>query len=268
MKYRFEKGHKINNGRKHSPEAAIKRLATIRKNDPEGECYKKAWRTRIASGMVPPIPGGNKGNHLSAEWAARIGKSNIERHPTHILREDIFKMYTIEGLKIQEIADKLGVGRHSVTRRLKEEGIKIKGIGWFRKSVVVSDETRKKLSESQKRKFKDPEFLNKYYKGMNTTPNKPEKKLFSLLENLYPGQWRYTGDFSFTINGKCPDFVNCNGQKKIIELFGDYWHRGENPQDRINEFKPFGFETLVIWESEMKNIENVKNRIREFHEIK
>jgi len=263
----FEKGHKINNGRKHARESQVKRLATLKKNDPDGECYKKGWKTRAESGTAPR-PGWNKGGKLTSEWAGRIGESNKKRHFTSKAIPEICKMYIVDGMTVQAIADELGAGRHSITMRLKEEGIKIKGIGWFRKGVVVSDETRKKLSESQKRKFKDPEFLNKYYKGMNTTPNKPEKKLFSLLENLYPGQWRYTGDFSFTINGKCPDFVNCNGQKKIIELFGDYWHRGENPQDRINEFKPFGFETLVIWESEMKNIENVKNRIREFHEIK
>jgi G:T-mismatch repair DNA endonuclease (very short patch repair protein) len=38
-----------------------------------------------------------------------------------------------------------------------------------------------------------------------------------------------------------------------------------NPQDRIDAFKPFGFDTLVIWERELKDIENVKNKIQEFH---
>lgn len=96
-------------------------------------------------------------------------------------------------------------------------------------------------------------------------PNKPEKFLLRLLNDLHPGEWKYTGDFSMTINGKCPDFVNCNGQKKIIELFGHYWHRGQNPQERIDVFKPFGYETLVIWEHELKNIENLIEKINAFH---
>jgi hypothetical protein len=68
------------------------------------------------------------------------------------------------------------------------------------------------------------------------------------------------------IAGKCPDFINCNGEKKIIELFGDYWHLGENPQERIDEFKPFGFDTLVIWEKELKNANGLKEKLLNFCE--
>lgn len=45
---------------------------------------------------------------------------------------------------------------------------------------------------------------------------------------------------------------------------GDYWHKGQNPQDRIDCFTPFGYRTLVIWESELKNINNVEQLIVEF----
>jgi predicted nucleotide-binding protein (sugar kinase/HSP70/actin superfamily) len=37
-------------------------------------------------------------------------------------------------------------------------------------------------------------------------------------------------DYFFKNNGKIiierynPDFIQCNGKKKIIELFGEYWH--------------------------------------------
>jgi len=119
-------------------------------------------------------------------------------------------------------------------------------------------------SDLLKGRYQDPAYVQKMAKAWNIKPNKPESCLNNLLEGLYPGQWKYTGDFSFTINGKCPDFVNCNGQKKIIELFGDYWHRGQNPQDRIDTFRPFGYETLVIWEHELKNIDSVIERIRGF----
>jgi G:T-mismatch repair DNA endonuclease (very short patch repair protein) len=50
------------------------------------------------------------------------------------------------------------------------------------------------------------------------------------------------------------------------ELYGDYWHKGQNPQDRIDMFKPFGFDTLVIWEKELKDMGAVTERIQEFHE--
>ncbi len=267
----FEKGHRINNGRKQSLESIVKRLATLKEIDPEGMRYEKAKRTRaqnLASGLVIPKQGWNRGGRLTHEWAAKIGKSNAERHPTNRMHFEICKMYLEDNMTAKQIADRLKTTHYIILKRLREEGVKIKGLGGFRKGFPVSADTRKKLSDKRKLNFKSAEFCKKYYEAMQISPNKPEKKMLALLESLYPGEWKFTGDFSFTINGKCPDFVNCNGQKKIIELFGDYWHRDQNPQDRIDVFKPFGYETLVIWESEMKKIENVKNKIREFHEAK
>jgi hypothetical protein len=74
------------------------------------------------------------------------------------------------------------------------------------------------------------------------------------------------------LGGRIPDFVNINGKKQIIELFGDYWH-GEKHTGRtkeqeellkINHYKQFGWDTLIIWENELKELENVKNRISAF----
>jgi hypothetical protein len=95
-------------------------------------------------------------------------------------------------------------------------------------------------------------------------PNKAEIKVLNILNENYPNEWKYTGDFSFIINGKSPDFTNVNGKKKLIELYGDYWHQGQNPQDRIDIFKPYGYDTLVIWEHELKDIEKVKQKIDNF----
>jgi len=119
-------------------------------------------------------------------------------------------------------------------------------------------------SEKLKARYLNPEYVAKMRKAWNIKPNKAEVLMLKLLEDLYPGEWKYTGDFSFTINGKCPDFVNCNGQKKIIEYFGDHWHIGHSAEDRAEAFRPFGYETLVIWGHEMKNMEAVIDRIHEF----
>jgi G:T-mismatch repair DNA endonuclease (very short patch repair protein) len=47
-------------------------------------------------------------------------------------------------------------------------------------------------------------------------------------------------------------------------MFGTYWHRGENPQKRINSFMHFGFATVVIWEYELKNESSVVDKIKNF----
>jgi len=170
---------------------------------------------------------------------------------------------------------RLSTFRHSVISRKK--------IGDRHRGKVISEESKRLCSlankgkryspeteftsSSLKKKYQDPIYVKKMAKAWGIKPNKPESFIINLLNELYPNEWKYTGDFSFTINGKCPDFVNCNGQKKIIELFGDYWHRGQDPQDRINTFKPFGYETLVIWEHELKNMNSTIEKIRKFVEI-
>jgi len=111
------------------------------------------------------------------------------------------------------------------------------------------------------------QWIKKNRAGQQCSPNKPEKAILSILNLLYPNEWKFVGDGEVVINGKCPDFINVNGQKKIVECFGDYWHKGEDPQDRIDIFKPYGYDTLVIWESELKNKRAVVKKIQEFMEV-
>jgi hypothetical protein len=68
------------------------------------------------------------------------------------------------------------------------------------------------------------------------------------------------------IGSKCPDFWN--GDHKVIELFGDFWHREHNPEDWINYYKKWGYNCLVIWEHELKDINSVKLKVKQFEEIK
>ncbi len=80
--------------------------------------------------------------------------------------------------------------------------------------------------------------------------------------------YRYVGNGQFILGGKCPDFLNFNGQKKLIELFGDYWHKGENPQGRIDYFKQYGFDTLVIWEHELTEPSKLRERLLTFNAVR
>ena len=112
-----------------------------------------------------------------------------------------------------------------------------------------------------KSKWRDPEYAKKQMNACNVIQNKAEKRLEKILNRLFPGEWKFVGDGKLIIDGKCPDFANINGQKKLIELYGDYWHRNDNPQDRIDIFKPFGYKTLVIWESELKDTRDLREKL-------
>jgi very-short-patch-repair endonuclease len=144
------------------------------------------------------------------------------------------------------------------------------------KGRQVSKETSQKLKESMKKLWQDPVFreerLKKAFVGICGKPNKPEKLVNSLLQNLFPGEYKYVGDGQFIIGGKFPDFINVNGQKKIIELFGDYWHgekrtgrtKEEEEQKRMDIFCQYGYKTLIIWQRELKNLPELTNKIIQF----
>jgi len=111
----------------------------------------------------------------------------------------------------------------------------------------------------------DKEFLSLAMKKRQ--PNKKEILLNNLLQELSL-PYRYVGNGQFILGGKCPDFLNVNGQKKLIELFGDYWHKGENPQVRIDYFKQYGFDTLVIWECELTEPSKLEERLLTFNAVR
>ncbi len=130
-----------------------------------------------------------------------------------------------------------------------------------------SPDSIKKRRESALRSWQTDEFVRKQIKASNRCKiNKAEQCLLDILDSFYPGEWKFVGDGTVIINGHCPDFINVNGQKEIIEHFGDYWHRGENAEERAKIFAPFGYKTLVIWEAELKDVVSLERKIRHFHE--
>jgi G:T-mismatch repair DNA endonuclease (very short patch repair protein) len=50
----------------------------------------------------------------------------------------------------------------------------------------------------------------------------------------------------------------------LIEIWGDYWHKNQNPEDVINHYKKYGFDCLVVWEHELKNLADVKEKVVQF----
>ena len=107
---------------------------------------------------------------------------------------------------------------------------------------------------------------------------------------LFPNEYKYVGDRQFWV---CdykynPDFISTNGQKKLIEHFGDYWHANKefckakgitevegipvedirkNNKKRLCDIRSSGYETLVIWEHELEDMNKVENKIKEFHKV-
>ena len=72
--------------------------------------------------------------------------------------------------------------------------------------------------------------------------------------------FKYTGDGDFWIHNINPDFVNCNGKKIAVEIFGDYWHSpllNHNLKEdrtlfyRKKILKKYGWELVVFWQTDL-----------------
>ncbi len=133
------------------------------------------------------------------------------------------------------------------------------------KEAQNKPETKAKTSQSVKNLWQKASYVSDQMKARHVKQNKTEKKLENTIDKTIPNEYKFVGHGEVIIAGKCPDFININGQKKIIELYGDYWHKGQDPQDRINIFAKYGYDTLVIWEHELKDAESLKIKIGEFH---
>jgi len=143
----------------------------------------------------------------------------------------------------------------------KETDIRVK---IYAEKVTIALSGRKNPEHILRMKeiWQDPKFVKKQMKSRNVMPNKTEIYLQSIITSI-TNNFAFVGDGKEIIGGKCPDFID-KVNNKIIELYGDYWHKGQDPNDRINYFKNFGYDTLVIWESELKDIDNLKNKLEVF----
>lgn len=144
----------------------------------------------------------------------------------------------------------------------------------YRKNNPISEETRLKFSINAKKLWSNQEYkertLKKIYKSFARPFNKAEQKLNNILKILFDKQYKFVGNSSFMIEEFNPDFINCNGQKKIIEMYGDYWHKQEEyierDKRRLISYKKYGYKTLIVWEHELKDIDLLAGKLIIFHE--
>ena len=84
-------------------------------------------------------------------------------------------------------------------------------------------------------------------------PNYVEKLLTELI-GWAELPFKYVGSGEVWLGNRNPDFININGKKQVIELFGAYWHPESDVGQRTEHYKKYGFSTLVIWASELASV--------------
>lgn len=165
------------------------------------------------------------------------------------------------------------------------------------KGKTPSLETRQKMSTALKKQSKNPEArakrakatalawedrdsrekrIKSILKALNKRPNKLEQRLIEISEK-YKLPYRYSGDGSVIIAGVNPDFINCDGDKKVIEIFGIAFHDPQKTflaqislikQEEYRKaiYASLGFDCLVLWDTELDQMpdEQVATTIKKF----
>jgi hypothetical protein len=209
-----------------------------------------------------------------------LGKHHTEESKNRMSLSHVGKCHTEETKKKMSLIQK---GKSNLGRFKKNQ------LSWI-KGKTHSDLSRKKMSISQKNhflltgghseeykkmmrnKWKDEKFAKGMFEKIHAKPNGQELYLDFILQNNFPDEWMFVGDGGLFIQGLCPDFINVNGKKQIIELFGEHWHRGENVKYNKTEdgrkeiFSQINFDTLIIWDYELKDETKVIEKIRRFSE--
>lgn len=137
-------------------------------------------------------------------------------------------------------------GKHHTCQAKAKNSAKIKA-RWQMK------EYREKLQRIRQALWQNPEYVMHQIKSRGVKPNKAELKLQSFLDKHFHNTWEYVGDGQLIIGGRCPDFVNVNGAKEIIELFGAYWHSIFEIAERKEHYRKYGFKLAIIWDDELEN---------------
>jgi hypothetical protein len=170
----------------------------------------------------------------------------------------------------------------TMSKRYEDIEERIKTSKAIKQVYIDIPELREKARQHALSMWADPSssfykdgYWSRVYKALTKTgPNYAEKIIIEILEKLYPGEYKYTGDFSFWIGMKNPDFL-CFKKKKIIEHFGVWWHGKEctgiensiHEKERIKHFSDYGYDCLIIWENELSNIQSIEKKISTFHKM-
>lgn len=271
----WTKGNQSFKGKKHTQEwrKMMSNLFAGRKLKPE-----TVEKLRIA----------NMGKKMTVSSIEKIRQANLRRYQDQTERDKTGKIMHEYHKNHPEFTKRqieiLNISRNDPTIKEKHRVNSLKC--W-----VNDEERRRKRSADVKAMWQDPikrermikqrkefwrsnspEFKTmrrRMIEGLIKSPNKPETIVFNLLNSLFPSEWEFVGDGKVIIDGLNPDFININGQKLIIEVFGDYWHTQDLKPYRVNEgradiYAYYGYKTLIIWEREIKDIDMLCYKILTF----
>lgn len=130
-------------------------------------------------------------------------------------------------------------------------------------------ERMRHMFAGRQRSWDDPDRRERrvraWFASLARKPSDIEQRLIDIIER-FNLPYKYVGNGEFLLGGKNPDFLNVNGHKKLIEMFGDMWHKRGSEVGRQAFFRQYGFDTLIIWGSDFgcMSDEEIVSIVRDF----
>ncbi len=211
----------------------------------------------------PPVPPSQKGIQLSNETKFKISLKNKGR-----IKSPEWRRLLSAALKGKKLSDE-----HREHLRQSHLGIPCtEQVKAKLREKTHSEKWKAQRSIDSQTLWENPEYIKHVTQGWAQRPNRSELVLEDILNKNFP-QFKYNGnyDLGISLNRMIPDFVNVDGKKEVIEVFGDYFHRRNAPWKRselgrIMAFNSIGYRCLVIWASELKKLpeENIVSKIKKW----
>jgi hypothetical protein len=208
-----------------------------------------------------------KGKHLPEGTKRKLSKWHTGKRLSNETRQKLSEAH--KGTKHYNYGKHLSPEHKQKISQNKERAQKI---SVALKGRHLSEETKRKLSERHKGKRPTEETRRKMSEGhkgnktiietykrgcFNRRPNNPEKKFIAIC-TTYNLPFKYVGDGKFWIENVNPDFIESNGKKLAVEIYGDYWHTTpkaiEKNRQRVATLEKYGWQLLVLWEHEINQL--------------
>jgi hypothetical protein len=252
----------------HSPEVRIKRSEIMKNNWKDKEFRKTIMNTFQSEES-------KKKRSISAKRYSNTQKERTRR--SKLARErwsnSKYREKTIQSLRTQ-------LSNPKVHKNKSKAAIKRWSDPKFRKKMeqIMRDPSyRENMRRTLHMRWKDPKYIQNVIKGIGEFPfrgiTKPERKLRKLLKPMFGNAYKYTGDGTLWIDGMNPDFAATKGERKLIEMFGNYWHskrvtglsKKEHRKQRQLRFAKEGYLCCVVWEKELDDLQKLKQKLKRFH---
>lgn len=200
-----------------------------------------------------------------------------QHHISEIMPKGIYNHFKIRGRKRPDdvrkaISDaKTGMSGHIAWNK-GIKGMHNSPDTEFKKGhkIVFSKEHNQRISDTRKRMFKNGELIvpisdELIRKRLRRKEKSSLEIKFEKIADALNLPYKFVGNGEFIIGGKCPDFINCNGEKIAIEVYyrkhKEMFRGGLEKwkQERSEIFAKYGWKILFFDETQidMKNVKNV-----------